>query len=101
MSTATPARSPDAGAPPPLGARPDPSLAAAGIEGETLVARVRLVAMGLLLIQPTWSILFEPGDPVHVTGFVVTLAASFAAVGIWATLRRGRWSPWMGFASSA
>lgn len=42
-------RDTDGAAAPPLWARPDPALAAAGIEGEYVVARVRLFAMGLLL----------------------------------------------------
>jgi diguanylate cyclase (GGDEF)-like protein len=86
---------------PPVWARPDPALAAAGIEGEFVVARVRLLAMTLLLIAPTWNILHYPHQMIHVTGFSVTLAAGIAALAIWAALRRGRWRPWIGFASSA
>jgi diguanylate cyclase (GGDEF)-like protein len=86
---------------PPVWARPDPALATAGIEGELVVARVRVVAMGLLMIAPTWNILHYPDEPIHVTGFSVTFAASIAAVLLWMLLRRGRWWPWIGFASSA
>ncbi len=86
---------------PPIWARPDPALATAGIEGELVVARVRVVAMGLLLIAPTWNILHHPEEPIHVTGFSVTLAASVVAVILWVVLRTGRWWPWIGFASSA
>ncbi len=86
---------------PPVWARPDPARAAAGGEGEFGVARVRVLAMGLLLIAPTWNVTHHPQDPVHVTGFSVTLAAAFASVGILHLLRRGRWRPWIGFASSA
>jgi diguanylate cyclase (GGDEF)-like protein len=86
---------------PPVWVRPDPALAAAGIEGEMVVARVRVLAMGLLMISPTLSLLADPGQPMHVTGFFVTLAASIAALAIWIALRRGRWRPWIGFASSA
>jgi diguanylate cyclase (GGDEF)-like protein len=86
---------------PPVWEPPDPALAAAGIEGEFVVARVRVLAMALLMIAPTWNVLHYPGEPIHVTGFSVTLAASIAAVVIWLTLRRGRWRPWIGFASSA
>jgi diguanylate cyclase (GGDEF)-like protein len=88
-------------APPSVWTRPDPALAAAGIEGEFVVARVRLVAMGLLLIAPTWNITHHPEEPIHRTGFAVTLVASIAALGIYLVLRRGRWLPWIGFASSA
>jgi two-component system cell cycle response regulator len=91
----------DGAATPPVWVRPDPALAAAGIEGEFVVARVRLLAMALLMLAPTWNLVHHPEDPVHVTGFFVTLAASIAAFAIWLTLRRGRWWPWIGFASSA
>jgi len=91
----------DGAAAPPIWARPDPALATAGIEGEFVVARVRLLAMALLLIAPTWNITHYPEVPIHRTGFAVTLAASIAALLIWLTLRRGRWRPWIGFASSA
>jgi diguanylate cyclase (GGDEF)-like protein len=86
---------------PPVWARPDPALAAAGIEGELVVARVRVLAMALLMIAPTWNITHYPGEPIHVTGFSVTLAASIAALLIWLALRRRWWRPWIGFASSA
>ena len=85
---------------PPIWSPPDPALAAAGIEGEFVVARVRLLAMGLLLIAPTWSLIREPDKPMHVTGFAVTLVGAIAATSIWYALRRGRWRPWIGFASS-
>jgi len=86
---------------PPIWARPDPALAAAGIEGELVVARVRVVAMALLMLAPTWNIIHHPGVPIHVTGFAVTLTASVIAVLIWRLLRGGRWRPWVAFASSA
>lgn len=91
----------DGAAPPSVWAPPDPALAAAGVEGELVVARVRVVAMGLLMMAPTWSIIHQADDPIHVTGFMVTLAASLAALAIWLLLRRGQWRPWIGFASSA
>jgi diguanylate cyclase (GGDEF)-like protein len=86
---------------PPVWARPDPALAAAGVEGEFVVAQVRLVAMALLMIAPTWNITHYPDVPIHRTGFAVTLAASIAAAVIFLALRRGRWRSWIGFASSA
>lgn len=86
----------------PVWSAPDPALAAAGIEGEYVVARVRLVAMMLLLISPILSLVTTSGeDPMHVTGFFVTAAAAVASFAIWIVLRRGHWSPWVGFASSA
>lgn len=86
----------------PVWSAPDPALAAAGIEGEYVVARVRIIAMGLLLISPSYSLLTTAGeDPMHVAGFVVTLTAAIASFGIFEMLRRGQWRPWIGFASSA
>ena len=86
----------------PVWSAPDPALAAAGIEGEYVVARVRLVAMSLLLISPTFSLVSSGGDnPMHVVGFVVTVISALASYAIWAMLRRGQWRPWVGFASSA
>lgn len=81
--------------------RPDPSLAAAGVEGEFVVARVRMVAMALLLIAPTWNIIQMPDKPVYVAGFIVALSAGLASVAIWWMLRGGSWRPWVGFVSSA
>ncbi len=86
---------------PSLWGRPDPALAAAGIEGEYVVAKVRMLAMALLLIAPTWNILHYPHEAMHVAGFSVTLATGLASVAIWWMLRRGRWRPWIGFVSSA
>ncbi|MEP7326438.1 MAG: GGDEF domain-containing protein [Gemmatimonadota bacterium] len=97
----SPSYSEDAAQPPPVWERPDPALAAAGIEGEMVVARVRMLAMALLLMAPTWNILHNPHEAIHVTGFAVTLAAGIASVSIWWALRRGRWRPWIGFASSS
>jgi two-component system cell cycle response regulator len=80
--------------------RPDAALTAAGVEGEWLVARVRLVVMVLLLITPTWKLIHYPDVPVFVWGFWVTFAGALAAIGIWVLLKRGLWRPWLGFVSS-
>jgi diguanylate cyclase (GGDEF)-like protein len=90
----------DGAAEPPIWSPPDPALTAAGIEGEFVVARVRLLAMALLLISPTYSLVQQPDEPMHITGFAVTLVGAIAAVAIWIALKRGRWRPWIGFASS-
>ncbi len=81
--------------------RPDPALVAAGIEGEYVVAQVRLVAMALLMIAPSYNLLSDPHEAMHVAGFAVTFAAAIASAAIWMLLRRGRWRPWVGFASSS
>jgi diguanylate cyclase (GGDEF)-like protein len=86
----------------PVWSTPDPALAAAGIEGEYVVARVRLGAMALLLISPTYSLLqTRGGDPMHVAGFIVTLLSAAVSLLIFFRLRNGQWRPWIGFASSA
>jgi len=51
----------DDAAEPPIWSPPDPAMAAAGIEGEFVVARVRLLAMVFLLIAPSWNIIHYPG----------------------------------------
>lgn len=81
--------------------RLDPALAAAGQEGEWLVARVRLLVMALLLVTPAWKVILYPDVPIFVWGFGVTLFAALAAVSIWVALRRGLWRPWLGYVSSA
>jgi diguanylate cyclase (GGDEF)-like protein len=86
---------------PAIWAQPDPALAAAGIEGEFVVARVRVVGMGLLLLAPTWSLISNPRLQMNVSGFLVTVAAATVSVGIWWVLRSGFWQPWVSFASSA
>ncbi len=90
----------DGAAEPPIWSPPDPALAAAGIEGEFVVARVRLLAIALLLIAPTFNLIRDPGKPMFVTGFAVVFVGGIVAVAIWSALRRGGWRPWVGFASS-
>jgi diguanylate cyclase (GGDEF)-like protein len=85
-----------------LWSQPEPALAAAGEEGEWAVARVRLVAMALLLITPTIKLMREPQwDGVNFWGFIVTVAAAVVAVAIWWLLRERGWHPAIGFVSSA
>jgi len=81
--------------------RPDPDLAIAGIEGEWLVARVRLVVMMLLLITPTYKIIEYPFVPVFFWGLVITMLGASVALAIWWALRRNMWRPWLGFVSSS
>lgn len=83
------------------GHRPDPALATAGVEGEWLVARVRLIILTLLLITPTWKLIHYPTVPVFVWGFVCTFVGALMALSIWWILRRGGWHSSIGFISSA
>jgi len=86
---------------PRLWERPDPALAAAGIEGETVVARVRVLVMALLLIAPIYNLVQDPTLPMYRTGFAVTAAANLIALVIWWYVERRTWQPWIGFASSS
>ncbi len=86
---------------PPVWVKPDHTLEAAGVEGEIVVARVRVLVMGLLLIAPLWNVAHAPQEPIHLTGFTITLLAWFISIGIWRAIAAGRWRPWIGFASSA
>jgi two-component system cell cycle response regulator len=81
--------------------RPDPGLAIAGIEGEWLVARVRLIVMTLLLISPTYKLIQRPDVPVFFWGMVVTGVGTLVALAIWWILKRNLWRPWIGFVSSS
>jgi diguanylate cyclase (GGDEF)-like protein len=81
--------------------RPDPALAIAGIEGEWLVARVRLVVMTLLLITPTYKIIEYPDVPVFFWGLIITAIGALVALVIWEMLRQKIWRPWIGFVSSS
>ena len=81
--------------------RPDPALAIAGMEGERLVAHVRLVVMSLLLITPIYKIIEYPDVPVFFWGLVITGIGALVALVIWAILRRNLWRPWLGFVSSS
>lgn len=80
--------------------RPEPDLATAGIEGEWLVARVRLVVMSLLLITPIYKMIEYPDVPVFFWGLVITGTGAVVAVFIYWMLRRKMWRPWLGFVSS-
>lgn len=86
---------------PPVWGKPDHTLLAAGVEGELVVARVRVLVIALLLIAPLWNVANRPDEPIHLTGFAVTCIAALISVGIWQAVERGRWRAWIGFASSA
>jgi diguanylate cyclase (GGDEF)-like protein len=85
---------------PPVWHRPDHTLEAAGVEGEIVVARIRVLVMALLLIAPIWNLATDPTEPMFVTGFIVTLVAALISVAIWRAILRGRSRAWIGFASS-
>lgn len=78
---------------------PDAALAAAGIEGEFVLAKVRLVAMALIMLAPTYNLIVHQAA-MYKAGFAVTLAAALTSFAIWLRLRNGEWRPWFGFATS-
>lgn len=73
----------------------------AAAEGEWAVARVRLLAMALLLVSPTIKLIREPDVPIHIWGFGVTVLAGLFAVAVAGFLRLRPWHPAIGFLSSA
>ena len=79
----------DGAAEPPIWSPPDPALAAAGIEGEFVVARVRLLAMAPPPHRPHLQRHSRPGKPMFVTGFAVTVVGGIAAVAIWSAPSAG------------
>jgi len=81
--------------------RPDPGLAIAGIEGEWLVARVRLAVMTLLLVTPTYKMIQYPQVPVFFWGLFITAVGTAVALVFWWALKRNLWRPWIGFVSSS
>ena len=80
---------------------PEPALVTAAAEGEWVVARVRLLAMAVLLVSPTIKLIRTPEVPMHVWGFGVIALAAFAAVAVAWFLRTRPWHPAIGFISSA
>ncbi|MFA5909503.1 MAG: GGDEF domain-containing protein [Vicinamibacterales bacterium] len=87
--------------PAPFWAPPEPALAIAAADGEWTVARVRLLAMALLLVSPTIKIIRAPDVPINAWGFGITVLAALAALVVAWILRTRPWHPAIGFASSA
>ncbi|MDX1631200.1 MAG: GGDEF domain-containing protein [Thermoanaerobaculia bacterium] len=79
---------------------PDPQLMAAGRGGELLVARVRLVLLGLLLTIPLVQLLAVGDLEEAGLGLALIVAAFPVAVVIHSLARRRRGYPWLGFFSS-
>lgn len=79
---------------------PVPIMLAAGSEGETLIARMRVIIIVLLLVTPTYKIIIHPDYPVYFWGFWVTVIGAVEAVTVLAILRWQGYHPWLGFTSS-
>jgi len=81
--------------------RPDPLLVDAGIGGELLVAKVRILLLCLILFIPISSFVAAPSEPENAVGLSVTVAALLVAILIFLLVRRGMYGRWLAFASSA
>jgi len=78
----------------------DPALRDAGIKGERLIAKYRLVAALLLFGIPLRSVLIAPDRRENWVGFGISLAGVLAGViFLWLT-KRDSVRPWIGFAAS-
>lgn len=80
--------------------RPDQVLVEAGASGELLVARIRLLVTGLLLLIPIsafWSSLRRE----NFVGFGVTLTAILLSALLYLIVVRDLYRPWLSFVSSA
>ena len=82
--------------------RPEQFLLDAGHQGELLIARIRLVLIGILLLIPVANLLLAPRDErrQHVTGLVVTLVAFVLSLAVYAMVRRDRRERWLPLATS-
>lgn len=70
----------------------------AGAAGEQLVAYVRVLAAGLILLVPLGNLLLHPTEYVHRIGTTVALAAFMAAVLVWYAVRWNHRPRWLGLA---
>lgn len=78
---------------------PDPLLVDAGAQGEVLVARIRLLLIGILLLVPLLSIEYSTPEE-SLIGLGITLSAMLIAVSIYLLVKRDFYRPWLGFATS-
>lgn len=82
-------------------ATPDRVLVDAGADGELLVAQIRLLVTGALLLLPLNTLIQSPGLAENFVGLGSTLAAVGLAVIVYQLVRRGHYPPWLGFATAA
>ncbi|HET9292647.1 MAG TPA: GGDEF domain-containing protein [Gemmatimonadales bacterium] len=84
-----------------LWAAPDQLLMDAGMGGEVLVARVRLVLVLVVLIIPLANILLSPRFSEDYVGLISAGVALLWAFAVWLALRSGFYRPWLGVLTSA
>ena len=78
----------------------DGAVVDAGAAGEVLVARIRLLLAGLLVLIPLRSTWEAPWARENYVGLGAALVAVALAVAIYLLARRGFHPPWFGFATS-
>lgn len=79
----------------------DPVMVDAGVGGELLVARVRLLLTGILLAIPTVNLALAPYEEENWVGQGVALLALAFALVIFHLVKRDVFRPWLPFLSSA
>src|SRR5579864_630336 len=85
-----------------LWSRPDPVLAAAGVSGELLVAKIRLWLASILLLIPVLDSLFFPVEPKEkIVGLSLTAGTFLVSIIVYLLISREYNPPWLSFASSA
>jgi two-component system cell cycle response regulator len=80
---------------------PDPLLAAAGVRGEVLVAKIRLFLTALLLLIPLINSLLTLEPQEARVALALTATAFVLSVAAYVLVRRGFTYPWIGFLTSA
>lgn len=77
---------------------PDQTMVDAGAAGELLVAWVRVIATGLVLLVPLGNLIIEPGGQQHRIGFMVAFSAFILALMVWHMVRQHHRPRWLGLA---
>ncbi len=84
-----------------LWSRPDPVLAAAGVAGELLVAKIRLCLASILLLIPLIDTLFFPVEPKEaIVGLSLTGGTFLLSIIVYFLISREYNPSWLSFASS-
>jgi two-component system, cell cycle response regulator len=85
-----------------LWSRPDPVLAEAGVAGELLVAKIRLILATVLLLIPVLDSLFFPVEPKEaIVGLSLAAATFLGSIIIYLLISREYNPSWLSFASSS
>jgi diguanylate cyclase (GGDEF)-like protein len=75
---------------------PDPIMQDAGATGEQLVAYVRVLATGLILLVPIGNLIAAPDQPEQRIGFAVAFCAFILALLVWYAVRLDHRPRWLG-----